>query len=283
MPTDRRLFSRLRDAALAEEGAAARAIASTLTAAARKVANDWREGGREAAEAAIESIDSGLEDALFEINLRFALSSGVASHAIARAATRASQRRALVSGGKQDSYVIPGFDEASLLRRYVQVGIEDWIRETSRLETATTKTQLASILRSTWDASQTLDPITEPRDIGWLIGEFMKTVAAQTEARAVLMARTTMIWSANEAAELAYRDAGVTVVEWMTADDELLCPFCAAMDGTRIDIGRTFAAQGDRVTGRDEAGEEVAHTVGIDVKHPPLHPHCRCSLLPVVE
>ena len=274
MATDRRMYRRIRDVALAEELTAARAFAAALFDAGQRVASALRDGGLAAAESEIESLAEKHGEKLREAHMRHALPAAVAAHTVARSATIAQQRRSLVAGAKQDALISPGFNEAAMLRRYIEVGIEEWIRDTARRETETTASNLAKILRSTWDASKDLDPITEPRDIGWVVQQFLGVVADQTEARAKLMARTTMIWSANEAAELAYADAGVEIVEWFTAEDELLCPFCAAMDGTQINIGGSFAAEGDTVTGVDADGNEAVHRIGIDVKHPPLHPNC---------
>jgi hypothetical protein len=53
----------------------------------------------------------------------------------------------------------------------------------------------------------------------------------------------------------------------------------AAMDGTIIAIGESFAKQGESHT--DSKGRNVV--APWDIEHPPLHPNCRCALAPVVE
>jgi SPP1 gp7 family putative phage head morphogenesis protein len=77
--------------------------------------------------------------------------------------------------------------------------------------------------------------------------------------RARMIARTETVWAHNEAALNVYEEAGlegVTVeVEWSTAFHNV-CPDCADLQG--------------RVFTLDEAREI----------HPPLHPNCRCSLIP---
>jgi len=45
--------------------------------------------------------------------------------------------------------------------------------------------------------------------------------------------------------------------EWMTADDERMCPDCAALDGETVGLDEEFSG---------------------GVKAPPLHPGCRCDL-----
>jgi hypothetical protein len=120
------------------------------------------------------------------------------------------------------------------------------------------------------------------RDIGAIIGRFQTAVAAQTEARAVLMARTTTSWAANDGAMMSYEDAGLSTSEWVASIDEAVtCPFCRAMDGETRPLGAKFASAGETLEGV-EGGQTVTMRIGIDVYHPPLHPHCLCSLAPVL-
>lgn len=50
--------------------------------------------------------------------------------------------------------------------------------------------------------------------------------------------------------------AETTAQEWLTSDDERVCPICAPLDGTKAKLGETF-----------EGGFEA----------PPAHPNCRCT------
>lgn len=60
----------------------------------------------------------------------------------------------------------------------------------------------------------------------------------------------------NSAAEDSYREAGIIEVEWLTEEDDKTCDICGPLDGQRFPIGTV---------------------------HPPGHPNCRCTILPVIE
>ena len=100
-----------------------------------------------------------------------------------------------------------------------------------------------------------------------------------SEERASMLARTGSIWAYNEGAVERYVADGVEVVEWLTADDDLTCPFCAEMNGKRVETQESFFSNGDAL----QAGGETLKFGRFDVKHPPLHPNCRCTLIPVVD
>ena len=55
--------------------------------------------------------------------------------------------------------------------------------------------------------------------------------------------------------------------EWLTAEDERVCPICAPLDG------RIFDLNGNTLDGKGGASHSV----------PPAHPQCRCSLAPALQ
>lgn len=73
--------------------------------------------------------------------------------------------------------------------------------------------------------------------------------------RAEMIASTEVTRLFSEGNRIAYRDAGVTKLEWRTVGDERVCEECEAKDGKRYSIG-------------DQG--------------PPLHVRCRCWDAPVV-
>ncbi|MHA1332068.1 MAG: phage portal protein, partial [Candidatus Hodarchaeales archaeon] len=96
--------------------------------------------------------------------------------------------------------------------------------------------------------------------------------------RAENIARTEVIRATNFATNEAYKQSGIVVgKEWLTALDERTCPFCQAMDGKIIDVNKDFFKQGDSMS---EGGRRINFEYG-NVAHPPLHPGCRCTLIPV--
>lgn len=77
--------------------------------------------------------------------------------------------------------------------------------------------------------------------------------------RATVMARTETLNAFNQGAEVRYAQAGIEKLEWLAAlDDGRRCDECAAMDG------KVFSIKSGHV-------------------RPPLHPQCRCTVIPVIE
>lgn len=105
------------------------------------------------------------------------------------------------------------------------------------------------IIRSLTDGLNAGEGVVKLRE------RLMKEVKDIGFNRARLMAHTETMHACNEGAKVRYRQVGISQVEWLTAKGERVCPQCAALDGTVYDI---------------------------DLAPPcPLHPVCRCTLLPV--
>jgi len=100
------------------------------------------------------------------------------------------------------------------------------------------------------------------------------------KSRAEIIARTEVLRATNFATNEGYLQSGVvTKKEWLTAMDERTCPWCNSMDGKIIDVKDTFFKKGDTL-------EVDGKTTRFDyehINHPPLHPGCRCTLIPVIE
>ena len=103
--------------------------------------------------------------------------------------------------------------------------------------------------------------------------------------RSERIARTESARAVNAGMENGWQQSGVVEgKEWDGASD--MCEFCQAMNakygpGTGgIPLGNTFVNQGEGVTGI--AGGNLSTDYG-PVEYPPIHPHCRCDLLPVVK
>jgi HK97 family phage portal protein len=111
-------------------------------------------------------------------------------------------------------------------------------------------------------------------DIG-KIGERVKAVYKMTDARAEMIARTETLAAGNEGALEAYRQNPlVTRLEWVAEDGA--CDDCEELNGTEVDVGENFANSGEMLP----TGAIVNYG---DVDHPPLHPNCRCNILPVSD
>lgn len=118
---------------------------------------------------------------------------------------------------------------------------------------------------------------TTKKDIAALIGEAAaegwsnETLAAKITERAASISLTRAnIIAATETANaysigsiIAYEESGVvSKLEWLTAEDEKVCPVCGPLNGKQVKIGEEFAP---------------------GISYPAAHPLCRCTLLPVVD
>ena len=96
--------------------------------------------------------------------------------------------------------------------------------------------------------------------------------------RADMIARTESSRAQHAGQNLAWKQSGVVSAEvWSAAPD--CCDFCQVMDGKVAGLDEAFLAVGGSVDLED--GRSLVNnyeTVG----YPPLHPHCRCDVLPVM-
>lgn len=105
--------------------------------------------------------------------------------------------------------------------------------------------------------------------------------------RADLIAVTEVARAQSVADVNAWSQSGVVEgKEWFTAEDEKVCKFCGPMNGRVIGLEETFYSKGDVQveSGKNRKGETTNYTYKHDyddVPGAPLHPRCRCTLLPV--
>jgi hypothetical protein len=93
-----------------------------------------------------------------------------------------------------------------------------------------------------------------------------KYAAQLVRLRAKTIARTEIQFATNHGKFIGYqtamndgfltRDAGLLMKEWLTAEDERVCPACGPLDRVRVGFYELFPG---------------------GVNHPPLHPSCRCD------
>lgn len=107
------------------------------------------------------------------------------------------------------------------------------------------------------------------------------SVYSYTESyRSLRVARTETLKASNNATEDAYQQTGYVIgKEWYVNPDA--CPICEAFQGKTINLGEAFVKQGESYSYTDANGDEqtVSNTYD-DVDNPPLHPNCRCTIIP---
>lgn len=105
-------------------------------------------------------------------------------------------------------------------------------------------------------------------------------------SRAERIARTEVLTATNKAALEAYKQSDGLVIakEWYTAMDEKVCPWCGRMEnggnGVTIALDANFFERGESFTGNDGSPLNLDFR---SISAPPLHPNCRCTLIPVVR
>jgi hypothetical protein len=100
----------------------------------------------------------------------------------------------------------------------------------------------------------------------------------QVKWRATRVARTEASRSLNEGQVSAWKQVGLTRMKWQIAPNP--CEFCRSMSQKPHPIDEPFYNVGDRLT--TSKGKILSFDYAA-VKSPPLHPNCRCTLLPIVS
>lgn len=131
------------------------------------------------------------------------------------------------------------------------------------------------------------DDIAESISLGESRGDTIKRVREQFDARnkADRVVRTETIWAHNEGTTLAWEQSGVvTAVKWDTVPDDRRCPYCASMHGKVQKLGGNWFDKGESLTVDGDAGNPITLKFGYEpIKHPPLHPNCRCQQIPIIS
>jgi len=131
---------------------------------------------------------------------------------------------------------------------------------------ASTKTSLTKLLTDGMSKGRTLDQLSDD------VSKFYRTEF--WKARRIARTETTKI--SNIAAVDSYKDSAyVTGKEWFANPGA--CEFCAALNGTVIEIDNTYRDLGSTVEGVKGGIYNVNYE---PVGYPPLHPNCNCRALP---
>lgn len=125
----------------------------------------------------------------------------------------------------------------------------------------------------------------ENETIQELTARIMQVFGTASTYRAFMIARTESAMAENYADVVAWEQTGVVESkQWFTAEDEHVCGFCHEMDGVTITLSQSFFNKGDVMMFEDKNGKP--HEMMLDFRtigEPPLHPNCRCVLLPILK
>lgn len=111
-----------------------------------------------------------------------------------------------------------------------------------------------------------IDGVANGRSIDQISNELRSTFADIKKYQSERVARTETIRASNLAADDAFTQSGVVEAkEWLTAGDP--CPLCEPYDGQVVELGGGF------YDNQDDFADG----------NPPLHPNCRCVIIPVLK
>lgn len=99
-----------------------------------------------------------------------------------------------------------------------------------------------------------------------------------SDVRAELISRTETIAVSNQSALESYRQSTiVTKQEWRANPGA--CEFCSELNGKTVGLFESYVLEGTRL----QSGDDFFNVDYENVEHPPLHPNCECTILPVIE
>jgi len=128
--------------------------------------------------------------------------------------------------------------------------------------------------------------IGDAMEEGKTIPEIIKDLRGQfddwSKYRAEMVARTEANRASTRANLEAWRQSGVVKKKRWYANPDA-CPFCKPLDGKIITLEKTFFEKGDTHTATVDGKKRTMKLNYESVKGPPLHPFCRCSLLPLTK
>ena len=131
--------------------------------------------------------------------------------------------------------------------------------------------QLRDVIGTGLRESQTTGEIS--RRVAGLFDEWRGYKSAQ-------IARTEEARAASRGSLESWRASGlVEAVEWLCASDA--CDFCLELQAQHpvVPIGDAFMPEGSEITLTDGRSMALDYS---DILHPPVHPNCRCDIIPVL-
>lgn len=132
---------------------------------------------------------------------------------------------------------------------------------------------------------ETLEQLSRSLAEGINAGESVQKLKARVESiytevrgyRSERIARTETLKASNNATNFAYKQSGfVKEKEWFANPGA--CEFCNAMNGKIFGLSDSFSQIGQEIEGEDGGLMAVSYE---NIENPPLHPNCRCTILPV--
>lgn len=194
----------------------------------------------------------------------------------------------IIAQGEEINAVLGGeFDVRNL---FAEDWYDDYVMTFADEVVASTKETLNPILQQAMREGWSIPTMTERLESvfqQWQEGNLTPEAFDWLEERMPqhrreMIARTETIRASSKGSEALYRNYGIEQKEWWATKDDRVCPWCMEMHEELLVIGDNFFEQGDLMQTEDEGNIRQMRLDYESVSGPPLHPNCRCVLLPVV-
>ena len=111
--------------------------------------------------------------------------------------------------------------------------------------------------------------------------ELVKVFDELQGSRLETIVRTEAIRFGTYAEQSAREQSGVVKSkQWRTAVDERVCEHCGKMHGKKVALQEDFFKKGSVMTGNNGGKLKLEYE---NVIGSPLHPNCRCDMIPLIE
>lgn len=176
--------------------------------------------------------------------------------------------RSLVEAEGQAAYDYLGIDDTfDISRPNIAKFIKQNTKKLAGSMTQTTVSELRAQIVAGLEQSESVNQLTQ-RIVDY---------SGFNEARSQMIALTEVSRGQNQAEVEAWKESEIVAsIVWYTALDERVDEDCNALHGKEVDLGDKFLSE------QDLEELQLGNYDGA-IEAPPLHPNCRCVLLPVVS
>ena len=154
----------------------------------------------------------------------------------------------------------------------VREAAEDFAERLARSVGETTAQKVADTLSQGLDAGESIQQLTQR----------VEDAGVFNPKRAEMIARTESSEAYQQGNMRAWKEVGIERKEFLLAPNA--CEFCRAVakeyEGRSIPIDEPFVPKGSTITGVDGGTLKADYR---DITSANIHPHCRCTIVPVVE
>lgn len=180
----------------------------------------------------------------------------------------------IIAQAGEDAFKLLGLSESFQITEEVLEELRKYGLLMAESINTTTREQLREALA---------EGVSQQESVPQLSKRVMAVYDEADKNRASMIARTETMRANNLGHLEAYKQSGVVdMKEWMVALDERTCQYCLAMEKEykQVGLGEDFISQGQELIGLDGGTLKIDYS---GLSAPPLHPQCRCVLLPVVR